>query len=212
MSYVEFEAAWPDAIETPIVDGPSNGRHHFSGMGKLRWYVLHINEQLDVLVLKWLNWLGVEAYQFTETIKRARKTAVTRSMMPGYLFVKVDVTCSVWRTLHEIPGVVRLISSSAETPIPLPDGLLEALIKHHVAQPVRRPAAQPDPKVGEHRMILGGPFTSFNALIASYNADTRVAEVFVEIFGRSSQASMRREMLGEAIGRPAQARGGDVRR
>lgn len=163
---------------------------------KSRWYVLHIvKPPADILVLNILRHFGIEVYQFTELRKHKRRKPTRIALYPGYLFVCFDVFEQTWRTIHEIPGVIRLMSSGPETPTALPEGELEALIEQH-----RAGNLSPDKREKLDRLMAGaimrvveGPYSSFPAVVEKDHGDE--VDASVTIFGRSMITRFKRSAL-----------------
>ncbi len=152
-----------------------------------RWFVLQYVSSFDRLVFRWLNWLGIEFYQFTHLRKTSDGPQRVHTF-PGYLFVRFDVSCLTWIAINSIPGVIRILSSCSGYPIPLPEGLLEAMIEFHGSKPIKAPAELDPIRVGERVEITSGPFEG--QVFEVGFTDEHIIGVFVTIFGRTSSVKV----------------------
>lgn len=115
--------------------------------------------------------------------KNSKKIVKQRSIYPGYVFIYVDLTTSLWHTIQSLPKVSKFIGEDKK-PTPLSqedvDLILEKIEKR----------AEPKPKIffskGEAIRIVDGPFANFSAVVEEYDVEHEKLKLNVSIFGRST--------------------------
>lgn len=91
------------------------------------WYCIQSLPQSELLAKRHLEQQGFEVF-YPEVIEAtAKKQQIIRPMFSGYLFVCFDVSVPRWRSIYGTLFVKRVMSASAEEPIPLPWGFVEEL-------------------------------------------------------------------------------------
>lgn len=135
---------------------------------------------------------------------RPLKAPVIRPVFPGYLFVRFDRDAVQWRPIVGTPGVRRLISYSAERPIPIPDAIVEGLqMQGRAGDGVIDSSVRPDPNwqgavlaEGAELRIKDGPFAAFHG-ICQWSTTRRVSAL-MQVFGQESVVVLRRDQV-EAV-------------
>ena len=113
-------------------------------------------------------------------VSHARKVRRIRTpLFPGYLFVGLDLQRDRWRSVNGTYGVSRLIMG-AETPLPVPRGIVEALISH--AGDDGLCVAGPGFAVGQDIRVVEGPFAQVLGRIVRLDGNGRV-RALLEIMG-----------------------------
>ena len=96
----------------------------------MRWYVVHTQARAEEKAFWHLRNQGFHCFlpRIVELRRHARQAkAVLASLFPRYLFVRLDLDSTRWRTINGTRGVVRLLADG-ERPLPLPTGAVEMLL------------------------------------------------------------------------------------
>jgi transcriptional antiterminator NusG len=213
------EAAEPvvqddDAEEAPIdVLQEFKDRLH-SQIGD--WYVVHTYSGMEKRVKSNLEnrvtSLNAEDYIFevvvpTEEvaeIKNGQRKLVKRTVLPGYVLVRMDLTDESWGVVRHTPSVTGFVGN-AHQPVPLSLAEVEQMLAPAVEAEVAATAAAaaPDqkaakaPKIefadfetGDSVMVVDGPFATLHATITEINVDAQRVKALVEIFGRETPVEL----------------------
>jgi transcriptional antiterminator RfaH len=98
--------------------------------GREQWYVAQTLYHREKLAELHLRAQGFRPFfpQFRKTVRHARKLRqVVAPVFPGYLFVIFDPERDRWHSINGTLGVSRLLTA-LKRPIPVPAGVVEALI------------------------------------------------------------------------------------
>ncbi len=176
------------------------------------WYVIHtysgmenrVKQNLDARIQT----LGMEDYIFesvvpteevVETRSGVRKT-VTRTVLPGYVLVRMDLTDESWAAVRHTPSVTGFVAHASH-PVPLSLAEVEkmfapaALAKAVAASsgtmtPRKKKIEVADFKVGDSVMVVQGPFSGVHATITEMNANNQRLKALVEILGRETPVDL----------------------
>lgn len=175
------------------------------------WYVVHtysgmenrVKQNLDARVLT----LGMSDYIFesivpTEDVVEirngARKT-VTRTILPGYVLVRMDLNDESWGAVRHTPSVTGFVAH-ASAPVPLSlDEVVKMLAPAELARVAAESAAPTTRKkkvevadfsVGDNVMVVQGPFAGVHASITEINANSQRLKALVEILGRETPVDL----------------------
>lgn len=140
-------------------------------------------------------------------IKNGQRKLVKRTVLPGYVLVRMDLTDESWGVVRHTPSVTGFVGNSHQ-PIPLSLAEVEAMLAPAVEAEVAASAAaeaadQPQgaapsaPKVeftdfavGDSVMVVDGPFATLHATITEINVDAQRVKALVEIFGRETPVEL----------------------
>jgi transcriptional antiterminator NusG len=106
---------------------------------------------------------------------------ITRSWLPGYVFLEIDLERDFWQQIYQMPGFLEILGR----PSPISQAefdVLEALIPKTL--PKKDPGLSFN--AGDSVMIIDGPWTSFPATIKAMTPDGKDAELVAMMFGRPS--------------------------
>ncbi len=121
----------PEPYENSLTQTESGCNGETLGV-KPSWYAVQVKRHDERRVVRHLTRKEIPSFlPFIEVVRRYRTRRVTRiePLFPGYLFVQmdpVDLNPSCWHTVRWTPGV-RLILGTEDTPVPLPDSVIEAI-------------------------------------------------------------------------------------
>ncbi len=175
------------------------------------WYVVHtysgmenrVKQNLDARVQT----LGMEDYIFeivvpTEDVVEIRngvKKTVTRTVLPGYVLVRMDMTDESWAAVRHTPSVTGFVAH-AHTPVPLTvDEVVSMLAPAAIAKvtaqtpgPVskKKKIEVADFAVGDSVMVVQGPFSGVHATITEINVNNQRLKALVEILGRETPVDL----------------------
>lgn len=176
------------------------------------WYVIHTYSGMEKRVKQNLEQratsLNMEDYIFdvrvpTEEVTEIRngnKKTVTRTVLPGYVLVCMDLTDESWATVRHTPSVTGFVGH-ATSPVPLGldevERMLAPAIQAEVAaasqgtiKPTKKKIEVADFAVGDSVMVTDGPFAGVHASITEINANSQRLKALVEILGRETPVDL----------------------
>jgi len=182
------------------------------------WYVVHTYSGMENRVKSNLEnritSLNMEDFIFeivvpTEEvaeIKNGQRRMVKRTVLPGYVLVRMDLTDESWSTVRHTPSVTGFVGHS-QHPVPLSLEEVEKMLAPGVVAAAEAEAAQAgggvtktapakkkvevaDFGVGDSVMVVDGPFATLHATITEINPDAQRIKALVEIFGRETPVEL----------------------
>ncbi|MGZ6793179.1 MAG: transcription termination/antitermination protein NusG [Mycobacteriales bacterium] len=164
------------------------------------WYVVHsyagYENKVKTNLESRISSLNMEDYIFqievpTEEvteIKGGKRQQVTRKKLPGYLFVRMDLTDESWSAVRNTPGVTGFVGQTSR-PTPL---TVDEVVKQLAPPKQKVVVAQKavDFEVGESITVTDGPFATLPATINEINLDSQKLKVLVSIFGRETPVEL----------------------
>jgi transcriptional antiterminator NusG len=137
-------------------------------------------------------------------IKNGQRKLVKRTVLPGYVLVRMDLTDESWAAVRHTPSVTGFVGHSHQ-PVPLSLEEVESMLAPAVAAEAE--AAAPEqggarvgaPKkkvevadfdVSDSVMVVDGPFATLHATITEINAESQRVKALVEIFGRETPVEL----------------------
>ncbi len=164
------------------------------------WYVVHsyagYENKVKTNLESRISSLNMEDYIFqievpTEEvteIKGGKRQQVVRKKLPGYLFVRMDLTDESWSAVRNTPGVTGFVGQTSR-PTPLS---LDEVVKQLAAPKQKTVVAQKavDFEVGESITVTDGPFATLPATINEISLDSQKLKVLVSIFGRETPVEL----------------------
>ncbi|TIC79959.1 transcription termination/antitermination protein NusG [Nocardioides sp. GY 10127] len=142
-------------------------------------------------------------------IKNGQRKMVKRTVLPGYVLVRMDLTDESWSAVRHTPSVTGFVGNSHQ-PVPLTmteveDMLRPAVMARVEAEAAAAGASQPggssapqakkpievaDFAVSDSVMVVDGPFATLHATITEINAESQRVKALVEIFGRETPVEL----------------------
>jgi transcription termination/antitermination protein NusG len=137
-------------------------------------------------------------------IKSGQRKQVERTVLPGYVLVRMDLTDESWSTVRHTPSVTGFVGHSHQ-PVPLTLDEVEKMLAPSIEQEIAaatggeptadRPAKKKqvevaDFAVGDSVMVIDGPFATLHATITEMNPDSARVKALVEIFGRETPVEL----------------------
>jgi transcriptional antiterminator NusG len=131
--------------------------------------------------------IEVPTEEVTE-IKGGKRQQVVRKKLPGYLFVRMDLTDESWSAVRNTPGVTGFVGQTSR-PTPL---TVDEVVKQLAAPKQKVVVAQKavDFEVGESITVTDGPFATLPATINEISLDSQKLKVLVSIFGRETPVEL----------------------
>jgi transcriptional antiterminator NusG len=132
-------------------------------------------------------------------IKNGQRKMVRRTVLPGYVLVRMDLTDESWATVRHTPSVTGFVGHSHQ-PVPLTftevENMLAPAMEEQIAatspeQKKQKKVEVADFLVGDSVMVVEGPFATLHATITEINADAARVKALVEIFGRETPVELR---------------------
>ena len=181
------------------------------------WYVIHTYAGMEKRVKQNLEnravALNAEDYIFqvevpTEEvaeIKNGQRKMVKRTVLPGYVLVRMDLTDESWAAVRHTPSVTGFVGHSQQ-PVPLSLDEVEKMLAPAVVAaaesaaapeqggaapaPARKKVEVADFDVSDSVMVVDGPFATLHATITEINAESQRVKALVEIFGRETPVEL----------------------
>ena len=164
------------------------------------WYVVHsyagyenkvktnLESRISSLNMEdFIYQIEVPTEEVTE-IKGGKRQQVIRKKLPGYLFVRMDLTDESWSAVRNTPGVTGFVGQTSR-PTPL---TINEVVKQLAPPKVKVVVAQKavDFAVGESITVTDGPFATLPATINEISLDSQKLKVLVSIFGRETPVEL----------------------
>ena len=175
------------------------------------WYVVHTYSGMEKRVKQNLDsrvkTLNMEDYIFetvvpTEDVIEIRngvKKTVTRTVLPGYVLVRMDLTDDSWSAVRHTPSVTGFVGH-ANDPVPLSlDEVVGMLLPAAMALRMDKSGGKPQRKkrvelidfqVGDSVVLTDGPFTGVHATITEINTHTSRLKATLEFMGRDTPVDL----------------------
>lgn len=139
-------------------------------------------------------------------IKNGQRKIVKRTVLPGYVLVRMDLTDESWSAVRHTPSVTGFVGHSHQ-PVPLSLEEVESMLAPAVvaaaeaaATPTqggaatstatKKPIEVADFDVSDSVMVVDGPFATLHATITEINAEAQRVKALVEIFGRETPVEL----------------------
>lgn len=132
----------------------------------------------------------------SQTIERidekGKKKYVEQKMMPGYIFIQMEMTEPAYHCVRDTPKISSFIGAAQnKTPPPLPDEEVDRVINRaaHIAKEV---AARPKTvfEKGEKVRVIDGPFTNFVGDVDEVKPDKMKLRLLISVFGRPTPVEL----------------------
>jgi transcription termination/antitermination protein NusG len=208
----EPEAAEPEPEEES--DGGEDALEAFRAELRAKpgdWYVVHTYSGMENRVLQNLenrvSSLNMEDYiyeiivpteEVTE-IRNGQRKQVKRTVLPGYVLVRMDLTDESWSTVRHTPSVTGFVGHS-NSPVPLSLDEVEKMLAPAVVAAATASSEGPtrrkkkievaDFAVGDSVMVVDGPFAGVHATITEINVNNQRLKALVEILGRETPVDL----------------------
>ena len=177
------------------------------------WYVVHTYSGMEKRVKQNLESraqsLNMEDFIFevrvpTEEaveIRNGNRKTVTRTVLPGYVLVCMELTDESWATVRHTPSVTGFVGHATQ-PVPLSMDEVEKMLAPAVIaaatakvegtpkSPRRKKIAVADFAEGDSVLITDGPFAGVHASITEINANSQRLKALVDFMGRETPVDL----------------------
>lgn len=172
------------------------------------WYVIHtysgMENRVKTNIENRISSLNMEDFIYevhvpqedVAEIKNGQRRMVRRTVLPGYVLVRMDLTDESWSAVRHTPSVTGFVGHSHQ-PVPLSLGEVESMLAPTIVQETASPQQQAQKKVeftdfyaGDSVMVVDGPFATLHATITEINVDAQRVKALVEIFGRETPVDL----------------------
>jgi len=177
--------------------------HTYSGMEKRVKHNLE-NRIISLNMEDYIHEIVVPTEEVAE-IKNGQRKMVTRTVLPGYVLVRMDLTDESWSAVRHTPSVTGFVGHSHQ-PVPLSmseveDMLAPAVVHAAEAESAasgekgasttpRKPVEVADFDDSDSVMVVDGPCATLHATITEINAESQRVKALVEIFGRETPVEL----------------------
>jgi transcriptional antiterminator NusG len=181
------------------------------------WYVVHtyygmenrVRQNLENRIVSlnmedYIHEIVVPTEEVAE-IKNGQRKMVKRTVLPGYVLVRMDLTDESWAAVRHTPSVTGFVGQ-AHQPVPLSMAEVENMLAPAVvakaeaaagpaagggtSTAAKKPVEVADFDEGDSVMVVDGPFATLHATITEINAEAQRVKALVEIFGRETPVEL----------------------
>ncbi len=186
------------------------------------WYVVHtysgMENRVKANLENRITSLNMEFYihevvvptEEVAEIKNGQRKLVRRTVLPGYVLVRMDLTDESWSAVRHTPSVTGFVGHSHQ-PVPLSLDEVENMLAPAVQAEAdaeaaaaagdsgsraatktasRAQVAVADFDVSDSVMVVDGPFATLHATITEINVESQRVKALVEIFGRETPVEL----------------------
>ena len=175
------------------------------------WYVVHtysgMENRVKTNLENRISSLNMEEFIYevhvpqeeVSEIKNGQRRMVRRTVLPGYVLVRMDLTDESWSAVRHTPSVTGFVGHSHQ-PVPLSLAEVEAMLAPTIVETKAGTTAQQQAKeqkveftdfyAGDSVMVVDGPFATLHATITEMNIDAQRVKALVEIFGRETPVEL----------------------
>lgn len=170
-----------------------------------QWYVIHtysgMENRVKANLENRIQSLNMEDYIYevvvpqeeVAEIKNGQKRMVRRTVLPGYVLVRLELTDESWAAVRHTPSVTGFVGHGNQ-PVPLSleevEQMLAPVVVEEEVPATKKKTEVVDFQVGDSVMVVDGPFATLHATITELNADARRVKALVEIFGRETPVEL----------------------
>jgi len=210
------EDAAPTAEAPDVEEPPADPLQEFRDALRNKlgdWFVVHtysgMENRVKANLENRISSLNMEDYihevivptEEVAEIKNGQRKLVRRTVLPGYVLVRMDLTDESWAAVRHTPSVTGFVGHSHQ-PVPLSleeveNMLAPAVVAEAAAAPDQGGHAAPKKKVevadfdvSDSVMVVDGPFATLHATITEINAESQRVKALVEIFGRETPVEL----------------------
>ncbi|MBM0125664.1 transcription termination/antitermination protein NusG [Pimelobacter simplex] len=217
---VEDDAVEDDAVEDDADEDPLEAFRRELWAKPGDWFVVHTYSGMENRVKQNLenriHSLNMEDYiheivvptEEVAEIKNGQRKMVKRTVLPGYVLVRMDLTDESWAAVRHTPSVTGFVGHSHQ-PVPLSMDEVEKMLAPAVVTaaaaeaeaaaastpgaavtPAKKPIEVADFDVNDSVLIVDGAFATLHATITEINAEAQRVKALVEIFGRETPVEL----------------------
>jgi len=215
----DADEAAPAATDETDVDAPGDPLEEFREALRAKigdWFVVHtysgMENRVKANLENRITSLNMEDYihevivptEEVAEIKNGQRKLVKRTVLPGYVLVRMDLTDESWAAVRHTPSVTGFVGHSHQ-PVPLSLDEVESMLAPAVAAAAEAAAPEQaggvagatkkkvevaDFDVSDSVMVVDGPFATLHATITEINGESQRVKALVEIFGRETPVEL----------------------
>src|SRR6266436_1050750 len=162
--------------------------------GNQRWFLAHTLPRSELQAQLHLGAQGFRTHlpQVLKTVRHARQLRTVRApLFPRYLFLILDLGRDRWLSVRSTIGVSSLFTCE-DRPVPVPDGVVEALIAR--TDEANLTLFDAGLNTGQTVRILSGPFADFVGTLERLDSAGRV-RVLLTMMGTAVPVALHRSAL-----------------
>jgi transcriptional antiterminator NusG len=216
------DEATDEADEAADIDTPGDPLEEFRAALWAKpgdWFVVHTysgmenrvkanleNRIISLNMEDYIHEIVVPTEEVAE-IKNGQRKLVKRTVLPGYVLVRMDLTDESWSAVRHTPSVTGFVGHSHQ-PVPLSMSEVESMLAPAVvaraeaeaiasgspaaasSAAAKKPVEVADFDVSDSVMVVDGPFATLHATITEINAESQRVKALVEIFGRETPVEL----------------------
>lgn len=156
------------------------------------WYCATTHRKAELIARMHLSDQGFETFLPMRAGRDPKLGLVTRALIPGYIFVALDLSGKRWRAVNSTRGIGHLLPLHLEEPEPVPDRAM-ALFREHAD----REGLYDDPAdfdralyaAGTELRVIDGSSAGLSGPVIS-DEGTRI-RILLSMFGREIRATVR---------------------
>ena len=155
------------------------------------WYVVYTHPNAEAQALENLKRQGYAAYlpRYRKWRRHARRREVVAApLFPGYLFVRMDLSCTQWRSINGTFGVNRLVCHG-DVPAAVPEAVVENLRAREDETGLLPLASLIVLDRGARVRIVDGAFADRIGVYGRMTADERII-LLLDLLGRTVEATL----------------------
>ena len=134
--------------------------------------------------------LKIPTYKEVTKTSSGAKKEVLRKSIPGYVFIELDFTESIYSKLRSIPGVMGFVIATGGEPQALSQEEIENIFVESDNVKEDQTYSRISYLIGDTVEILEGSFTTFKGKIVDINHEKGKIKVEIEIFGRPTSVEL----------------------
>lgn len=160
-----------------------------------QWYVAHTKAHEENKALFHLQRQGFQTYlpRYRKSRRHARRVeTVVCPLFPRYLFIRMDVACTQWRSVASTVGVSHLICRDG-VPARVPDSVIAEITAREDAEGYVHVNEDVSLRTGQAVVVVDGPLASSTGFFEACS-DRRVL-VLLDFLGRQVRANLSKEAL-----------------
>jgi transcriptional antiterminator NusG len=161
-----------------------------------KWYIIHILSGSEKLIKQAIQEQAAKkglSHMFGEVVipvvevpevKRGKQVKTEKKIMPGYMFVQMELNDDTWHLVQNVPKVTGFLGSGSK-PRPVPENQVRAVFEQ-LETKAKDVSAAKLYDIGERVMVTDGPFESFTGIVEEVDGEKGKLKVSVSIFGRAT--------------------------
>lgn len=124
-------------------------------------------------------------------LKDGKKRQVTKKLIPGYIFMHMDMNDEAWFLVRNATKVLGFLGGKkGKKPMPMPEKEVDVMLRRGDTEEEAKPKLKVSFEYGEVVRVSSGPFADFQGAVEEINHDKQRLVVSVMIFGRSTPVEL----------------------